>query len=65
MTLKIFTALIILAVLSTSVDGRARLKNILKISKENDPHEFFLSHRTCFVFMIGTDWVKDSIDKAI
>lgn len=63
---KVF-ATIFLALLHCVVHAQptTKLKNILKINFEDDPHQFYLSHRTCFVFMIGLDWIHDALEKAI
>lgn len=31
----------------------------------DEAHDFYLSHRTCFAFMVGIDWVKDALEKAV
>lgn len=62
-----FTLLLaaILHTLATPSAAHPRLKNILNINYEDDPHQFYLSHRTCFVAMVGLDWIEDALNKAI
>ena len=28
-------------------------------------HEYYLSYRTCFAWMIGLDWIKDALSKVM
>ena len=47
------------------IQGGGGLGKAKAESEKMDPHEYYLSHRSCLAFMIGLDWIQDAMNKVI